>query len=617
VERVEGLYTIVAGTEGLGAEPGEFAVFSLSIKNTGNGPTQYTVSCETTDRWTIHIGNSQSSEITLEPLSRLQFLPLPIKVRVSDAEDGQPSAGFVQDIECVTTSVNDPTLETTEWATVTVLESLDFSPELFDSEGVALGPLAIAEPRPVLNNDVVTTELVVSNDGNVPMQFVVQAFSSLNTWPIQISEGSDVQSEEIALDIPAGASSIVTIVTIVPPAADRGVSNTITIRTTLADGPTITNATRLVVQEIATLDLSWNATMAIALGIPGTANIHAHNTGNVELSISLTMGTLPDGWSGGFLSGRDFSMEMNQEATIAVGIDLPGSLPVGPAGQTVSVIIEVTPPSGDDVYIYTVEMEIEVLPSIWIGVSCDSPSFEDIGTNGRTFEVIVTNLGNSPAEVIIWSDDLEGWDVQISQAQPTILGAGESFTVAVTATPSEGTSNGLTHIQFTANSTGSGGGDFATITEGTLEVGISKARDSNRGGLGGVLDSLGLPDWTLALTFLLLLGSIVVSGMRMRRSSATSLSPEEELIPEGSALMAGTQSERKAAAMETSASGEVLTGGVSSDEIQAAIAQSSPMLKPPSSDEGAPPLPLGGLPDGWTMEQWTAYGHLWWEQNKP
>ena len=145
---------------------------------------------------------------------------------------------------------------------------------------------------------------------------------------------------------------------------------------------------------------------------------------------------------------------------------------------------------------------------------------------------------------------------------------------------------------------------------------ISKARDSNRGGLGGILDSLGLPDWTLALIFLIILGSIVVSGVRMRRSSVTSLSPEEELIPEGSALLAGTQSERKAAALETSASGEVLTGGVSDEEIQAAIAQSSPMLKPPPSEEGAPPLPLGGLPEGWTMEQWTAYGHLWWEQNK-
>ena len=616
VERVEGLYTIVAGTEGLGAEPGKFAVFSLSIKNTGNGPTQYTVNCETTDRWTIHLGNSQSSEITLEPLNRLQFLPLPIRVRVPDTEDGQPSAGLTQDIECITSSVNDPTLETTEGAVVTVLESLDFSPELFDSGGVALGPLAIAEPRPVLNNDVVTTELVVSNDGNVPMQFVVQAFSSLNTWPIQLSEGSNIQSEEIELDILAGASSTVTIVTIVPPAADMGASNTITIRTTLTDGPTVTNATRLVVQEIATLELSWNATMTIALGIPGTANIHAHNTGNVELDISLTMGTLPDGWSGGFLSGRDFSMEMNQEATIAVGIDLPGSLPVGLAGQKVSVIIEATPPSGNDVYVYTVEMEVEVLPSIWIGLSCDSPTIEDIGTNGHTFEIVVTNLGNSLADVILWTSGPDGWEIQVSQIEAMTLDANDSFTVPVTATPGEGALNGLTHIQFTANSTDSGG-EFTYVTGGTLDVGISKARDSSRGGLGGILDSLGLPDWTLALIVLVLLGSILVSGVRMRKSSTTSLSPEEELIPEGSALLAGTQSERKAAALETSASGEILTGGVSDDEIQAAIAQSSPMLKPPSSVEGASPLPLGGLPEGWTMEQWAAYGHLWWEQNKP
>ena len=616
VERVEGLYTIVAGSEGLGAEPGDFAVFSLSIKNTGNGPTQYTVSCETDDRWTIHLGNSQSSEITLEPLSRLQFLPLPIRVRVPEAHGGQPSAGLTQNILCVTTSVNDPTLETTEEALLTVLEKLDFSPELFDSEGVALGPLAIAEPRPVLNNDVITTELFVSNDGNVPMQFVVQAFSSLNSWPIQMTVGSEVQTEEMSLDIPAGSSASVSIATIVPPAAEMGASNTITVRTTLADGPTITNATRLVVQEVATLNLTWNATMAISLGVPGTADIHAHNTGNVELGISLTMGTLPEGWSGGFLSGRDFSMGMNQEATITVGVDLPGSLPAGLAGQKVSVIIESTSPSGGDVHVYTVEMDVEVMPSIWLGLTCESSAFEGIGSSGTSFDIVVTNLGNTQANVIVSTEGAEDWAIQLGQTESVILAAGESLSVTATAIPGEGASNGLTHIQFSAISTGSGG-VAASITGGSIEIGISKERDSSRGGLGGILDSLGLPDWTLALTFLMLLGFAVVSGVRMRKSSAQSLSPEEELIPEGSALLAGTQSERKAAALETSASGEVLTGGVSDDEIKAAIAQSSPMLKPPTTEEGAPPLPLGGLPEGWTMDQWKAYGHLWWEQNKP
>ena len=33
------------------------------------------------------------------------------------------------------------------------------------------------------------------------------------------------------------------------------------------------------------------------------------------------------------------------------------------------------------------------------------------------------------------------------------------------------------------------------------------------------------------------------------------------------------------------------------------VTQSEPVT------EEAPPLPEGGLPDGWTMEQWKWYGH--------
>ena len=35
------------------------------------------------------------------------------------------------------------------------------------------------------------------------------------------------------------------------------------------------------------------------------------------------------------------------------------------------------------------------------------------------------------------------------------------------------------------------------------------------------------------------------------------------------------------------------------------------------SNPAGPPLPATGLPEGWSMEQWAAYGHLWWEQNGP
>lgn len=611
VERVEGLFTVVAGTESLGAEPGELAVFSLSIKNTGNGPTQYTVSCESTDRWTISIGNSQSSEITLEPLSRLQFLPLPIRVRVPNAVDGIPPAGFTQDVECTTTSVMDQTLQTTELATVTVLESLDFFPELFDSDGNALGPIAVAESRPVLNGDTIVTDLLISNDGNVPMDFTVNAFSSLNTWPIQMTEGTNVQSAEMSVSIPAGGSKTVSIATIVPLTAEMGDSNLITVRTTLEDGPTVTNSTRLLVQEIATLDLSWEPVMNVALGVPGTTDIHAHNVGNIELDISLTMGTLPEGWSGGFLSGREFPMDMNQQATIQVGIELPGALSAGLIDTQVSVIIEARTPGGETAF-YTVDMAIEVSPSIWLSATSEQNSIEGISTEGETFEITVANLGNIPSDAELQIIVPDNWNI-VSDQNTFSLAAGESVTVSVSITPGPDASNGLTSVLFYVNSTNDD--ELFTISNGSMELGISKARDSSRGGLGGVLDAIGLPDWTLALFFLSLLSAAVVYGVRMRKSSSTLVNPDEELIPKGSALLSGSLSERRAAALETSSSGEVLTGGVSDEEIQAALVQSSASPPPPSPD-GAPPLPLSGLPDGWTMEQWAAYGHLWWEQNK-
>ena len=611
VQRVEGLYTIVAGTEDLSAKPGDTATFTLSIKNTGNGPTQYSISCETEDRWSITIGDSQSSQITLDPLSRLQFLPIPIHISVPHAVEGFPPAGFAQDLECITHSTTDPSLQTSETATLVVLESLDFSTDIYDADGNLLGPQGFDDFRVVINEDIVVTDLIVRNDGNVPIEFLVEASSSRNTWPIQISLEDDIDSEQISFSVPAGSQATVRISIIVPFAAETGDTNTITIRTTRVGGPTVTTTSQLSVQEVATLSLAWEQILETALGAPGIAQVHLHNTGNVDLDISLTMGTLPSGWSGGFLSGRVFTMGMNTEAVIEVVVDLPSNLPVGLLSDTASVIIEARTPAGE-VIIYTVEMEVSVLPSIWMDLSTDSTTIEDIGEGGQTFEITISNLGNTQGDSTLVIHSPENWNINTGSSM--IVEPGESSTIPVTVTPENDATSGLSIIVIEINSTSTS--SEVTITDDSLEISVSKSRNSGRGGLGGLLDSIGLPDWTMAVIVLLLLTTTVIYGVRMRRDSSTMISPDEELIPEGSALLSGSLSERRAAALETSSSGEVLTGGVSQDEIQAALAQSSPSA-PPSSPDGAPPLPLSGLPEGWTMEQWSSYGHLWWEQNSP
>ena len=37
----------------------------------------------------------------------------------------------------------------------------------------------------------------------------------------------------------------------------------------------------------------------------------------------------------------------------------------------------------------------------------------------------------------------------------------------------------------------------------------------------------------------------------------------------------------------------------------------------PGAPSAGPPLPEGGLPAGWTMEQWSHYGQQWLDQNQP
>ena len=614
VERVEGLVTVVAGADDLGATPGQFAQYSLSILNTGNGPTQYTISCESENRWIVKVGDSETSVLNLEPLSRLQFLPVPIRVRVPNDVLGSPSSGTIEDVSCTTQSVNDPSLFSIDEASVEVFESREFSTEIFSDSGVSLGPLGLAEDRSVLNGELVATNLVITNEGNVPLQFTVNV---QNSWPTQLIEGNnEVVNGDMSVDILAGNSLSISVNTIVPLAANMGDSNTIVIRTTLQDSETLINGTKLIIKEFASLDTESSGQIDVALGKSSVTQIKLHNIGNVPLDISLTMGSLPTDWSGGFLSGNSFEMDMNREAYVSVGLDLPGDLPTGELSQIVSVIVEFTTPSGDT-YFETIELSVVVVPSIWIVLESGLTSIEEVPSGQEAiFTVNVTNFGNTNTGAEIVISQSNDWNLQLSDNLVDDILPGESKIIELSVKSTSNTVYGLSSVELSANATNFFPDDVE-VTNSKIQLQMSKERSTDSGGISGLIESLGLPSWTLALLFLFSLTGVFVLGLRLRRNSQNFMSSEEELIPKGSALLSGTSTERRNAALDTSlGSGDTLTGGVSEDEIQAAIAASGPP-KLSLAPEGSAPLPLGGLPDGWTMDQWQSYGHLWWEQNQP
>ena len=385
-----------------------------------------------------------------------------------------------------------------------------------------------------------------------------------------------------------------------------------TIKTSLDDN-IVTNATVLEVKEITTLDVQAEEGFSISLGRDGNARIFLHNSGNVPLLIELTLGTLPEGWSGGFLTGSTFSMDMNRDSVVNIALQLPSGTPSGNLSNKVPVIVQSTSPSLSTETV-TLDLDVTVLPSVWLEIQSETPSIQGIAEGEETTLVLeVQNKGNTESPILINHEELDGWTVKY-QWPAEDLEPGENYEITVSITPRKSAEDGLTQLRFYANSTSQD--SMATLTNSSFVFDVSKSKSSNQGGISGLFETLGLPAWTLAVLFVVALGALISLGIRARQEFSP-VDSDEELIPRGSALQAGTKEERRAAALDTYTTGDVVTGGVSESEINETLQATVPTLPTHQVPEGAMPLPITGLPDGWSMEQWVAYGHLWWEQNGP
>jgi len=76
VEQIDQVQVVTAGSSGLSAQPGGSTFFSISVRNTGNAPAQYSIDCSSEQRWQLMLGGSNSSQLDFEPLNILEYLPM-------------------------------------------------------------------------------------------------------------------------------------------------------------------------------------------------------------------------------------------------------------------------------------------------------------------------------------------------------------------------------------------------------------------------------------------------------------------------------------------------------------------------------------------------------------
>jgi len=601
------------------------------------------------------LGNSNSSSLEFEPLNILQDLSMDVNVLIPSIANGEPLAGSTDQVTCVVTSPTDPTLNRVEVVSVTVSELKDFRTDLYGPNG-AVGPGALALPVFVNTGELAYFNHTIENKGNVPLDFVVSLERGNPTWAAEIQYGEDTSSTSLSVTLPPGQSGDVEMRLLVPENAKEGNSNTYTLRVESSPQMFTLNSTSLVVGENLAVNLVSNVGTLISASVNNDftfTEFIVENAGNSDLDLEWSTSLVPDDWSVGY---------SNPPSSVSVLSQAPVQLAVKAPNQTV-------PGFGFDLQLYVnatnngrftnaeLTVRVEVPSSSFAGISVSDESsapllFIPRGESGKQSFTII-NQGNIPlsGELAVEVQDAEGnvlsdRSASISPSSVTDLAVGDSIEVIGKVSTDEDSIDGRMNLVI-----------VMTTSEGVvieLMVDTSVSSQQSSGGIFGTLPAY----VSYPLVLIALLG-LLYGGRKLKQSSKMDDDGTDLVAPDAHTDADHLGTRRDAALDISNSVNDIASGEVSQDEIAAALAQSlsmpvagnasvptgrppsgappkgmppaglppaglPPMGLPPVQSQAVPakvvpqlpavpiasgpPLPPGGLPDGWTMEQWSHYG---------
>ena len=657
VEQLDQVQVVAAGTSGLEAIPGQSTVFSISVRNTGNAPAQYSIDCLSEERWQVMLGSSNSSQLDFEPLNLLEYLPMSIRVFVPLIAEGVPAAGDTDTVTCYVTSLTDSSMNFTETVTITVLAQESFDVHLEDDDG-RVGPNHLSPDIAVDSGEQVHLNMTIENTGNIGIDLDVSVLPDNPQWAIQVAHDDVQDSRRVSLSLGPGETTVVKMIFGVPLTAEEGDSNGFTIRTERSLSNFRQNITTLVVKDELGISLTPPTGSHIDTVVADAfsyGEFVVKNTGNTNLGLTWTHGLAPDGWSVGFANPTVY-LEPREEKTVRFGLVPPAQAEV--SENAFEILIQVNATNSGRFVEASESVTIGVLPSSFGNITSLKDGeglLQGISrSDGRTETFVIRNDGNVPlagelTAVLLDKNDVErqDWSVVVEPSVVSGLAVGATLEVAVTLMPSDDVERGAARLLLNLTA------DGASLSSLEQVVSVELAEGST--GLFNLLP----PAVSAGLVAALLLGGVVLAR-RMKKSG--------ELEDDGTALVAPNThanpdmlGERRDNALDLgSAVDELTSGEVSDEEIAQAIMQSMdlpsapaavpaglpPAGMPPAAvpkgmppaglpptkalpplpmptlpqpapvtpapvAQAGPPLPPGGLPAGWTMEQWRHYGHEW------
>ena len=644
IGQVDSVDVVPSGTSGVSAKPGESTGFSIGVRNTGNSAAQYTMSCTSASQWQIMLGNSNSSSLEFEPLNILQDLSMDVNVFIPSIVNGEPLAGSSDQVTCIVTSPTDPTLNRVETVDISVSELKAFRSDLYGPNG-AVGPGALALPVFANTGELVYFNHTIQNKGNVPLDFAVTLERGNPAWGAEIEYEQQVSSSSLSVMLAPGQSGDVEMRLFVPETAREGNSNTYTLRVESSPQMFTLNSTSLIVGENLGVNLLSNVGTLLSVPLNNDftfTEFIVENAGNADLDLEWSTSLAPDGWSIGY-SNPPSSVSVLSNATVQLAIQAPNQTA---AGFEFDLQLFVNGSNAGRFTNAELTVKIVVPESSFAGISITDDTVAPLmsiprGDSGKQSFTII-NEGNIPftGDLTVEIRDVDGnvlsdRSASISPSSISNLNIGDSIEVVGKVSTDEDSIDGRMNLVI-----------LLTTTDGVVIEYMADTSVSSQQSSGGIFGTL--PAYvSYPLVVFVLLG-LIYGGRKLKQSSKMDDDGTELVAPDAftDADHLGT---RRDQVLDISHSvNDIASGEVSQDEIAAALAQSlsmpapvakasvpagrppsaglppaglppaglppvgSPPVKPvpdlPIPVPAGPPLPPGGLPAGWTMEQWNHYG---------
>ena len=644
IGQVDSVDVVPSGTSGVSAKPGESTGFSIGVRNTGNSAAQYTMSCTSASQWQIMLGNSNSSSLEFEPLNILQDLSMDVNVFIPSIVNGEPLAGSSDQVTCMVTSPTDPTLNRVETVDISVSELKAFRSDLYGPNG-AVGPGALALPVFANTGELVYFNHTIQNKGNVPLDFAVTLERGNPAWGAEIEYEQQVSSSSLSVMLAPGQSGDVEMRLFVPETAREGNSNTYTLRVESSPQMFTLNSTSLIVGENLGVNLLSNVGTLLSVPLNNDftfTEFIVENAGNADLDLEWSTSLAPDGWSIGY-SNPPSSVSVLSNATVQLAIQAPNQTA---AGFEFDLQLFVNGSNAGRFTNAELTVKIVVPESSFAAISITDDTVAPLmsiprGDSGKQSFTII-NEGNIPftGDLTVEIRDVDGnvlsdRSASISPSSISNLNIGDSIEVVGKVSTDEDSIDGRMNLVI-----------LLTTTDGVVIEYMADTSVSSQQSSGGIFGTL--PAYvSYPLVVFVLLG-LLYGGRKLKQSSKMDDDGTELVAPDAftDADHLGT---RRDQVLDISHSvNDIASGEVSQDEIAAALAQSlsmpAPVAKasvpagrPPSAGlppaglppaglppvgsppvkavpdlpipvPAGPPLPPGGLPAGWTMEQWNHYG---------